>query len=242
MTLDQLLKAFSSDSQFTTLLVLIGADLVLGVLAALKTKTFQVGYFWTFLQDDGIWALAWGVLYSVALVNPGTLLGGYGTFGDVQKLVFGALSAKLIASIVTTLGDLGIPGLANPKLQSYMGGRNPKSPTTQASSYARAKALGVGSRVGVGDTVSGKMTITFPSDSFADTPTAGKDAGTTDADSQPRDTISRAITRGMTTAQPQPLYPMMDGTQQATHVEPGRYPLDRVQTINLTPPTAAEAA
>jgi hypothetical protein len=110
MSITQILHEFAADKQLNTVALLVAADVIFGVGAALKAGTFQVSYLVQFLHDDILAKVApWLAVFAFSKVDHGTIIGGYGTFGDISTVLFAGITAALVASIVKSLGDLGLP-------------------------------------------------------------------------------------------------------------------------------------
>lgn len=104
-----LFRQFGNDPETIAILALIGVDLLFGVSAALysKTQQFNFAYVADFLRSDvlaklvpyaGLW-----ILFHVS---------GDFNLGDLEVLETGVstvIIAALAASILKSLGDLGVP-------------------------------------------------------------------------------------------------------------------------------------
>jgi len=115
MTVNEALQKLLHDQQLVGIFVLVGADLVLGVLAALylglknKVEGFKFGRLVDFLQDDVLGkVLPWAGIYVFSQMYTGLAVLGV----DLESIATGiwvAMLAALVASLTTTLGDLGLP-------------------------------------------------------------------------------------------------------------------------------------
>lgn len=109
MSITQILHSFVTDKQVTLVAVLIAADLIFGVAAALKTSTFSLSYLANFAKDDILGkVLPWFALFAFSKVNPGDLVAGI-DFGQLATATFAIVTAALVGSLVSSLADLGIP-------------------------------------------------------------------------------------------------------------------------------------
>jgi hypothetical protein len=80
---------------------------VLGVAAALKDGTFSFGYLHGFLIDDVLSKLVpWFALYAATKVGLSNSM-----FVGIRDATFAAVTAAMSASILKSLGDLGIANL-----------------------------------------------------------------------------------------------------------------------------------
>lgn len=110
MSISDILHQFATDTQTKTILLLIGADLILGVLAAFKAGTFKLTYVANFARNDllgkvvpffAVDALAM-VAGSTDVVIPGLDL------SIVADGMFVAVTAAMVGSLVSSLTDLGV--------------------------------------------------------------------------------------------------------------------------------------
>ena len=108
-TLTQILHDFVTDKQIVLVAVLIAADLVFGIAAALKLGTFNLSYIATFAKDDVLGKVVpWFALFAFSKVSPGNLVAGV-DFGTLATATFAIVTAALVGSLVSSLADLGIP-------------------------------------------------------------------------------------------------------------------------------------
>lgn len=97
------------DKQLQLVAVLIAADVIFGVAAALKTNTFSLSYIATFARDDVLGKVVpWFALYSFSKVVAGNVVPGV-DFGTLATATFALVTAALVGSLVTSLTDLGVP-------------------------------------------------------------------------------------------------------------------------------------
>jgi len=107
----QLLRDFASDDKLAGVLFLIAADLVLGIVAALKLGTFRLAYFADFLRTDVLGKVVpWFALYSLAFFAPAAVLPIIPVdFGDLAGAAYVVLLAAFVGSILGSVKDLGVP-------------------------------------------------------------------------------------------------------------------------------------
>lgn len=107
------LKAFVNDATLQAVLVLIALDLVLGVVAAVKTSEFSFAKLAGFARDDVLGKVVpWFVLYAAAFFAPAVDVLGV-DLDTVQKGVFALVVVALVGSLMSSLADLGFQ-LPNP--------------------------------------------------------------------------------------------------------------------------------
>lgn len=101
-----LLNQFQEDPTVITLAVLVGLDVVLGILAALKTKTFKFVLVSDFLRADLLGKLLpYYALWAAVHVGGDFMLGDFGVIEETA----GALAVAAIgASILNSVRDLGL--------------------------------------------------------------------------------------------------------------------------------------
>lgn len=110
MTVTQILASFVRDTQVHAVGVLITADVIFGVLAALKTNTFALSHVVDTLHDDVLAkVLPWLALFAFGKVSASSLVGV--DFGNVADVFFGGICLAMGASILKSLADLGVKGV-----------------------------------------------------------------------------------------------------------------------------------
>jgi hypothetical protein len=109
MNLGNLLHQFVSDTQFQTVAALIVLDLILGVAAAAKTRTFQVAYLANFARNDVLGKVVpFFVIDSAAIVAGGTNIFIPGVdLTNVAHGMFVLVTAAMVGSLLSSLKDLG---------------------------------------------------------------------------------------------------------------------------------------
>lgn len=109
--LSHYLQVFAGDQKLHAVAVLILADLVFGVLAAIKTKTFVLKRVSDLLHDDVLAKVVpWFGLYAFGL-SSSTSIGAGGVSVDFSQIADGAfvaVAAALAASLYGSLRDLGV--------------------------------------------------------------------------------------------------------------------------------------
>jgi hypothetical protein len=114
MNATQALQAFFVDQKFQAAVALVTLNFVLGVCAALKTRTFKLSYLSHFAETDGAKLVAWLAVYVAVKLGAGNqqiAIPGL----DLSPIVLGmwtVLVAGWSGSILKSLGDLGFPSVA----------------------------------------------------------------------------------------------------------------------------------
>ncbi len=107
MDITQILHSFAGDKQVKAVVILIAADLILGVLAAAKLGTFRLTYISNFLRNDVVGkVLPWFALYAFGQTSGASVLGV--DFGTIADAAFIGVTAALAGSLASSLKDLGI--------------------------------------------------------------------------------------------------------------------------------------
>lgn len=107
MSITEILHSFAGDTQVKAVVILIAADLVLGVLAAVKTNTFRLTYLSNFLRNDVIGkVLPWFALFAFGKTSGAAVLGV--DFGTIADAAFIGVAAALAGSLASSLADLGV--------------------------------------------------------------------------------------------------------------------------------------
>lgn len=130
MTLTSALHAFFSDLKLQAALVVIFADFVLGVLAAWHRGNFRLSYLADFGRNDIAFKLApWLTIYIGAklaghqqLLIPGIDL------GTAATAIYVVVVAAWLASIASSLTELGLPGIAQKVGLAVAGNENSAPP------------------------------------------------------------------------------------------------------------------
>lgn len=106
------LRTFALDDKVHILLLLALADFVFGVAAALKLGTFRLSYVADFLRNDILQKLVpYFALYALALVAGGTDIVIPGLdFGVVAGAAYVGFVAAMVASVLNSFMELGLPG------------------------------------------------------------------------------------------------------------------------------------
>ena len=108
MTIQDVAHQFANDKQLQAVLVLIALDLILGVAAAVKTRQFQFTKLVGFLQNDVLGkVLPWFALFAFGKFAPSVDVLGL-DLNQIQTGVWVLMSAALIASLVSSLADMGL--------------------------------------------------------------------------------------------------------------------------------------
>lgn len=130
MTLDSWFQRFWEDDQVAWLLVLIAADIALGVLAAIKVGNFRLSYLVDFLRNDVLFKVVpFFVVYGAMLATDGRDVIGPIDFGDISGSLFVGIVAALAASIFGSLRELQkAPSQPQPLMLALAGPENSSPP------------------------------------------------------------------------------------------------------------------
>lgn len=103
-----IVRSFVDDVTFKAVLVLVVLDLVLGIFAAVKLNNFAFSKVTGFLKDDVLSkVLPWFTIYAAWKYAPSVDVLGIG-LKQVQEVVFAGVVVALVASLTSSLADLGI--------------------------------------------------------------------------------------------------------------------------------------
>lgn len=110
----QLINAFWNDGKVDVLVLLIALDFVLGVLVALKARTFRLSYVADFLRKDVVFKLGgYFALYAASyFAGQEDILGIPGLdLGVVAGASYVVVVAAMVGSILNSVSELGLlPG------------------------------------------------------------------------------------------------------------------------------------
>lgn len=102
-------QAFFSDSQFSWVAGMIVLDIILGIAAAVYTKTFALTYVANFARNDVLGKVVpWFVLAVGAKTHTVDVAFGI-DLSTIADGVFVGVMAALVGSLITSLSDFGIP-------------------------------------------------------------------------------------------------------------------------------------
>lgn len=104
--MNALIRMFSDDPEIRLAAALILLDLVFGIAAAFKARTFRFGWLADFLRNDVL-----GKLVPYFAVWAAVRLGGdidVGGYGAIEETVGAAVIASIGASVLNSLRDLGL--------------------------------------------------------------------------------------------------------------------------------------
>lgn len=110
MGISGLLSSFAHDEQLKAVVILIVADLVLGVLAAVynKEQSFGLHFVANFMHNDVLGKVVpWFVLFAIGKNSSQSLLGV--DFGTLADGAWAAVTLALVGSLTTSLSDFGVP-------------------------------------------------------------------------------------------------------------------------------------
>lgn len=124
------LNTFAHDTKVHIALLLVAADFVFGVLAAIKTGKFRLSYVSDFLRNDVLFKLVpYFALYSMALTAGNATIGLPIDFGDLAGIAYVAVVAAWAASILSSLNTLGFEkGGAQSLKTALLGAENTAPP------------------------------------------------------------------------------------------------------------------
>jgi len=109
----QFFSGFWNDGKVDVLVILIFVDFVLGVLAALKSRTFRLSYVADFLRKDVVFKIGgYLVLYAASYFagQADIVIDGL-DMGVVAGAAFVVIVAAMVGSILNSLAELGLkPG------------------------------------------------------------------------------------------------------------------------------------
>ena len=104
--MNELLREFSDDPGVRLVAALILLDIVLGVSAAVKAKTFRLGWLADFLRADVLGKVVpFFAVWGAVRVGGDIEIGGYGM---IEEGVNAAVVLALGASVLNSLRDLGL--------------------------------------------------------------------------------------------------------------------------------------
>ena len=127
MTFGQLLHSFFSDEKLKAVLVLITVDFALGVIAAVKAKTFRFSFVADLARNDLLFKVVpWFVLYSGALVagQQSIIISGV-TIGTAAGALYVLVVGALGGSIASSLLELGLGKNLSATIKGVLAGENP---------------------------------------------------------------------------------------------------------------------
>lgn len=108
MTIQQVVQEFANDKQLHAVIVLIALDLVVGVIAAVKTGSFAFSKIAAFLKDDVLGkVLPWFAVFATAKFAPSVDVLGV-DLNQIQTGLWVAVAAALAFSLASSLNDLGL--------------------------------------------------------------------------------------------------------------------------------------
>lgn len=104
------LQTFAHDNKVHVALILVAADLILGVIAAFKAGNFRFSYLADFLRNDILFKLLpYFAMYVLALVSGGVDIVIPGLdFGFLAGAAYATLVAAIGASILNSVYELKI--------------------------------------------------------------------------------------------------------------------------------------
>lgn len=106
----QWLLTFAHDDKLKIAVIVLLLDFILGVVAAVKTKTFRLSYIYDFAKTDVLFKMVpWLAFYVLALIAGGTDIVIPGLdLGFVAGSMYALMLAAWVGSILSSLATLGI--------------------------------------------------------------------------------------------------------------------------------------
>lgn len=103
-----IVHSFVDDVTFKAVMVLVVLDLALGIFASVKLGQFAFAKVTGFLKDDVLSkVLPWFTIYAAWKYAPSVDVLGVG-LKEVQEAVFAGVVIALVASLTSSLADLGL--------------------------------------------------------------------------------------------------------------------------------------
>jgi len=102
---------FAHDDKLIVALILVALDFILGIIAAIKMKTFRLSYISDFLRTDVAFKLVpWFAFYVLALVagNVDIVIPGL-DLGFIAGTIYVTIVAAWVGSILNSLKEIGFP-------------------------------------------------------------------------------------------------------------------------------------
>lgn len=109
---------FVADTKVHILLLVIAVDLAVGVLAAIKAKTFKLDYIGQFLKDDVAFkVIPYFFFYFGSLIagNQNAVVIPGLDMSIIAGGIYALVMAQMVASIIGSLKELGIAPATLPK-------------------------------------------------------------------------------------------------------------------------------
>lgn len=108
MTLQEVVQSFAQDDTLKAVAVLIVLDTLLGVTAAVRAGQFAFAKVVGFLRDDVLGKVVpWFGIYAAWKWAPSVEVLGVG-LKEMQEAVFALVVVALLASLTSSLADLGL--------------------------------------------------------------------------------------------------------------------------------------
>jgi hypothetical protein len=128
MNITEILHSFAGDEQVKAVIILIAADIILGIVAAVVNpgQHFSLTYIANFLRNDVLGKVVpWFALFALGKTSGADVLGV--DFSTIADGAFVLVGAALVGSLLSSLSDLGLP------IPAELGGRvtAPSTPAAQ---------------------------------------------------------------------------------------------------------------
>lgn len=109
MTITQILSSFAHDTQLQAVALLIAADFIFGILAALKANVFRLTYVANLARNDVLGKVVpWFFIFAFAKASNSADIVGPIDWSHANDAVFGLVTLALGGSILKSLSDLGV--------------------------------------------------------------------------------------------------------------------------------------
>jgi hypothetical protein len=106
--IQEVVRQFADDKQLHAVIVLIALDLIVGVIAAVRTGQFAFSKVAAFLKDDVLGkVLPWFAVFATAKFAPSVEVLGV-DLNAIQTGLWVAVSAALAFSLMASIEDLGL--------------------------------------------------------------------------------------------------------------------------------------
>ena len=112
-SIDRALQQFAADDKVKIVIVLIAADFILGVCAAVVKGEFRLSYIGNFLRQDVLGKVVpWSVLYVLGKLTDAEIIPVISgiDFAKAATVAFGVIVAALVGSILKSIAELGLAG------------------------------------------------------------------------------------------------------------------------------------
>ena len=128
VSIGQVVSSFAHDGYLQAVLIMVALDLLLGIIASIKTRQFKFSWVAGFAQDDLLGKVfPWFLIYAASKYAPNVSVLGI-DMTAIEKIVFAAVATALAGSMLSSLKDLGLPLPAPSALPKMFGGEKEPPP------------------------------------------------------------------------------------------------------------------